>query len=76
MSFASKWINLIYEVATGSWRTRLILAPIAAAFYLSFIASFVLLSFIVDQSLRLPKAVWNPWSLRVGICLLLYSDYS
>ena len=71
MSFASKWINLIYKVATGSWRTRLILAPIAAAFYLSFIASLVLLSFVVDQFFCLPKAAWDPWSLSVGICLII-----
>ena len=71
MSLLGKLMDLIYKVATGSWRTRLILVPIVGAFYLSLIASCVLLSFIVDQFLRLPKAVRYPWSLVVGICLIL-----
>ena len=49
MALLNKLIDLIYKVATGSWRTRLILVPIVGAFYLSIIASCVLLAFIVDQ---------------------------
>lgn len=71
MSLVGKWIDLIYKVATGSWRTRLILVPIIGALYLSLIALFVLLSFIVDQSLRFPEAVCYPWSLVLGIGLII-----
>lgn len=71
MSFVGKWIDLIYKVATGSWKTRLILAPIVGAFYLSLIALFIMMSFIVDKSLHFPEAVCHSWSLFVGICLII-----
>ncbi|MGD0279540.1 MAG: isoprenylcysteine carboxylmethyltransferase family protein [Smithella sp.] len=69
MSLTGKWIDLIYRVATGGWRTRLIIAPIVGMLYLSLIAVFVLLSLIVDQSLHFAKAVCSPLSLIIGFCL-------
>jgi len=72
VSLVGKWVDLIYRVATGGWKARLILAPIVGAFYLSLIALFILLSFIVDQSMSFPKAVYYPWSLVVGICLIIF----
>jgi protein-S-isoprenylcysteine O-methyltransferase Ste14 len=65
-----KWIDLIYKAATGSWKTRLVLAPIVGGLYLSLIALFIILSFVTDHYLHLPKAVYLPWSLIVGICLI------
>jgi len=70
MSLIGKWIDLIYKVATGSWKTRLVLTPIVGASYLSLIALFIILSFVTDQYLHFPKAVYNPWSFIVGICLI------
>ena len=65
-----RWINLIYKVATGSWKTRLVLTPIVGASYLSFVALFVILSFVTDRHLHFPKAAYYPWSLIAGICLI------
>lgn len=65
-----KWIDMIYKVATGNWKTRLVLAPIVGTFYLSLIALFIILSFITDRHLHFPKATCYPWSLIIGIGLI------
>ena len=70
MSLVGKWIDLIYKVATGSWKIRLILAPIVGAFYLSLIAVFIILSFITDQFVHFPAAICYPWSSIIGVCLI------
>jgi len=71
MSLINKWIDLIYRVATGDWKTRLIIAPVAAACFLSLIVAFIFLAFIADRLLHLPNVFWHPWSLIVGICLII-----
>jgi protein-S-isoprenylcysteine O-methyltransferase Ste14 len=71
VSFVGKWIDLIYKVATGSSKTRLILAPIVGSLYLSLVALFIMMSFIADTFLHFPEAVCYPWSLLVGICLII-----
>lgn len=71
MSFTGKWIDLIYKIATGSWKTRLVLVPIVGAFYLSLIVLFAVLSFAADKSLHFPVAILHPWSLIFGMCLIV-----
>lgn len=71
MPLVGKWINLIYMVATGSWKTRLCLAPIAGTLYLSLIVLLVMLSFMTDKSLHFPEAVFYPWSQFFGIWLII-----
>jgi protein-S-isoprenylcysteine O-methyltransferase Ste14 len=68
----ARWVDLIYKVATGGWRAKLILAPIAGALYLSMIVFFVLLSLVVDQWLSFPKAFSYPLSLVIGFCLIVF----
>jgi len=72
VSLLGRWVDLIYKVATGGWRAKLILAPIAGALYLSLIAFFVLLSLAVDQWLGFPKAPSYPLSLVIGFCLIVF----
>ncbi len=71
MSLTGKWIDLIYSVATGSLRTRLIVAPIVGLCFFSFIATFILFSFITDRFLGLPKISWHPWSQIIGLGFVL-----
>ncbi len=71
MSLTGKWIDLIYRVATGSLRTRLIVAPIVALCFFSFVAAFVFLSFMTDRFLSLPKISWLPWSLVIGAAFVI-----
>jgi len=70
MSLTGKWIDLIYRAATGSWKTRLLVAPFAGVVFLSLIAAFILLSLSMDHYLHFPKAFAYPWSLAAGICLI------
>lgn len=71
MLFIENWINLIYKVSTGDWRTKFIIAPIAAICYVSLIVAFIFLAFMADSLLGLPDAFWYPWGLAAGILLIL-----
>ena len=72
MSLIAKWINLINKVAVGSWKTRIIFAPIVGLFYIALIGFFIYISFIVDQLADFPKILSNPpWNLIIGIPVTL-----
>jgi protein-S-isoprenylcysteine O-methyltransferase Ste14 len=71
MSLLGRWIDLIYKVATGGWKAKLLLAPIAGAGYLALIVAFVLLSLAFDRWLNLPRAVYHPFSVLIGSCLIV-----
>jgi protein-S-isoprenylcysteine O-methyltransferase Ste14 len=66
MSLTGKWIDLIYKVATGNWKVRIIIASIVGILFLSLIGLFIFLSFLVDQILHLPKIFGYPWTLIIG----------
>ena len=66
MSLTGKWIELIYKVANGNWKVRIIIAPIVGILYLSLIGLFIFLSFLVDQTLQLPIILGYPWTLIIG----------
>jgi protein-S-isoprenylcysteine O-methyltransferase Ste14 len=72
MSLIGGWTNLIYKVATGSWKVRLVIAPIVGASYVGLIVVFVLLSRAVDRWLSLPKAFGYPVSLVIGFFLIAF----
>jgi protein-S-isoprenylcysteine O-methyltransferase Ste14 len=72
MPLIGRWINLIYKVATGNWKAKLIIAPIVGALYLLLIALFIILSFIVDRWLSFPKVFSYPLSLVIGSCLIAF----
>jgi protein-S-isoprenylcysteine O-methyltransferase Ste14 len=72
MSLVGRWTDLIYKVATGDWRVKLIFAPIAGVLFLSLIASFILLSRAVDRWLVLPKIFYSPSSIIIGFCLMIF----
>jgi protein-S-isoprenylcysteine O-methyltransferase Ste14 len=76
VSVTGKWINLIFRVATGDWKIKLLFAPMVGAFYLGLIGCFILLSFVVDRSLHAPRISYSPWNqfaggLAVGFGLFL-----
>ena len=66
MSLTGKWINLIFRVATGDWKTKLLFAPMVGAFYIGLIGCFILLSFVVDRSLHFPRISYSPWNQFAG----------
>ncbi len=71
MSLTGRWIDLIFRVATGSWKVRLLVAPLVGLFYAGLIGSFILLAVIADRWLGLPAVPCPPWSLGAGVPLLL-----
>jgi protein-S-isoprenylcysteine O-methyltransferase Ste14 len=71
MSLLGRWTDLIYKTATGSWKVRLVLAPIAGALFLSLIASFIFLSLACDRWLGLPHIFYFHLSSIVGSCLIV-----
>jgi len=75
MSLTGKWIDLIFKVATGDWKTRLIIAPIAGALFLALIALFILLSLIADDLFNLPFVFRDPWAMVAGICLIIFGTF-
>ena len=75
MSLTGKWIDLIFKVATGDWKTRLIVAPIAGALFLTMIALFILLSLIADDLFNLPYAFQAAWAMVAGICLIIFGAF-
>jgi Putative protein-S-isoprenylcysteine methyltransferase len=66
MSLTGKWIDLIYKVATGNRKVRLIIAPLVGILYWGLVCLFIFLSFLVDQILQLPKIFGYPWTLIIG----------
>jgi protein-S-isoprenylcysteine O-methyltransferase Ste14 len=72
MSLIGGWTNLIYKVATGSWKVRLVIAPIVGVSYVGLIVVFVLLPRAVDRWLSLPKAFSYPVSLVTGFFLIAF----
>jgi hypothetical protein len=60
MNLKTKWINLIYTVATGSRKVRTILTPVVGLSYSLFAAMFVIASFLIDNLLHFPKFKRTP----------------
>jgi len=70
MSLIGKWTDLIYRVATGDIKTKILLTPIAGGLYLGLIAVFILVSFFVDHLFQFPKIIPPPWDLMIGYPLM------
>ena len=72
MSLIGKWIDLIYKVATGSARYRLMFAPVVGLLYLAFIGFFVVVSFRIDRLFDLPEFIPAPFDLIAGVPLIAF----
>jgi len=71
MKITGKLTNLVYTIATGDIKTKLLLTPIVASLYLGLIALFVFISFIMDRLLLFPSIVPLLWSLVAGVLLII-----
>lgn len=72
MSLIGGWTNLIYKVATGGWKAKVVFGPVVGASYAGLIVLLFLLSRVVDLWLSLPKAFSYPGSLIVGFFLIAF----
>ena len=71
MSIWDRYAELVYRVATGSRRLRIILTPSAALLFYGFVALSVFASLWVDRWLSFPRLSFSWWSLGLSIPLLL-----
>jgi hypothetical protein len=71
MSLTGKWIELIHKVATGSWKIKILIAPVVGLSYLALICLFIFLSFLVDNILHLPKIFCSPWTIIIGTPIII-----
>ncbi len=73
-------VGFIHRVATGKRHTRIVLAPVFAAFFLFLVMLTVFLALKADEVFNLSAPVGYPWScvlslplLAVGVFLWLWS---
>jgi protein-S-isoprenylcysteine O-methyltransferase Ste14 len=83
LSLRTKWINLIYTVATGSRKVRTILTPIVGLSYVIFATMFVILSFLMDGLFKFPQFPPVPINIflfipliSVGLLLIFWSQFN
>lgn len=70
MGLRTKWIDLLYRVATGSRKFRNLLTPIGAVFYALLTVLFVVVALQVDKFLRLPKIFPKTLNLVLSLPIL------
>ena len=72
MTIKSKWIEILYRVATGSRKIRNFFTPIGALFYGLLICSFVVVALQVDRLLGIREIF--PRSLFIILALPVFFD--
>ena len=70
MNIKTKWISLIYTIATGSRKVRTILTPVVGLTYFLFATAFVLVSFLIDRLLQFPGFPQAPVNIFLSIPLM------
>ncbi len=71
MSIKTGWIEILYNVATGSRKVRSFFTPVGAAFFGLLIFSFVVTALRVDRLLGLTSIIPGP--LNIILCLPVFS---
>ena len=71
MSLKTRWINLLYNSATGSRKIRNLLSPLGGLFYASLIALFIVVSLGLDRALKLPMLLPKPFNLILSLPLFV-----
>ena len=71
MSLKTKWIEILYNVATGSRKIRNFFTPIGAFFYALLIFSFVVIALQVDRLLGLTAIFPRPFHIILSLPIFL-----
>ena len=71
MGFKTKWINLIYTIATGSRKVRTILTPAVGLSYFLLATAVVFVSFLIDGWLQFPEFPQTPTHIFLAIPLIV-----
>ena len=67
MTLKTKWIDILYNVATGSRRVRNFFTPIGAIFYGLLIFVFVVIALHVDRLIGLDNIFPNPLNIILSL---------
>jgi protein-S-isoprenylcysteine O-methyltransferase Ste14 len=65
-----KLIGVIYKIATGGKRKRMLLTPFAALLFFTVTLSFIILPLIIDRVLNVPRLIFEPVNLIICVLLL------
>jgi len=71
MQPTGKLVDLVYKIATGNIKTKVLLTPVVAILYLALIGIFVFVSFIADKLFYFPPILSFPWNLLLAIPLFI-----
>jgi protein-S-isoprenylcysteine O-methyltransferase Ste14 len=71
MELRKKWINIVYTVATGSRKIRMILTPIVALAYALFATLFVIASLFVDKLFKFSSFPVSPINIYFSVPFIL-----
>ncbi|MGD2271080.1 MAG: isoprenylcysteine carboxylmethyltransferase family protein [Desulfobacterales bacterium] len=70
MSLKTKWIDIVYKLATGSRKVRTLLTPLGAITFGLFTLVFVVVSVQLDRLLKMPKLLAVPLNIIASIPIL------
>lgn len=71
MGIFERIANAIFHTATGDPKKRWILTPVVAFIFLCFLVLLLLASFGMDRWLNFTSIIYLPWTLIVGLVLLI-----
>lgn len=71
MKLRERWVNYLYEAATGSREYRSIRTPIGLAVFAAFTALFIVMAIFADKALDLPWPFPSNFSQIVACALLI-----
>ena len=71
MSVSSKWVNVIYKIATGSKKIRNLLTPVGGLMFLSACTGLILLSLYLDKYFGFHGFISYPASLIIGLIIII-----
>lgn len=75
MNLKAKWIDFLYNVATGSKKLRNLFTPIGAIIFVVFTALFVVIALNLDDLFNFPKLLSTPLNIIISIPILLLSFF-
>jgi ABC-type uncharacterized transport system permease subunit len=71
MTLKTKWIKLIYNLATSTRKTRNFFTPLGALFYGLLTFSFVIIALKVDRLIGITDIFSRPLSIILGLLFFL-----
>ena len=73
MTLKTKWIEILYNVATGSRKIRNFFTPIGAFFYALLTFSFVFIALQVDRLLGIPAILRGQLSIILAVPIFTFA---